>query len=262
MRYFAQGTRLFCIDGVPFFDDGMGDFVCGAVSLCIGAPNADALGNLDGAGQWLEYRHLLQNIPEDRWAQLAGALSLLAQDTHRFCALCGGESVQAGYAKRCSDCQKSAYPTLSPCVIVAICHNRRVLLAVHKRYYPHNNPIQTPIATDKIKSLRHGLIAGFIELGESVETAVRRETQEEVGIVLDRVEYITSQPWLSGNLMLGFIAYAKDDNIRLDTSELSLAQFYALDDLPCIPAKGTIAHTLIATLANRYGIDISNTPTA
>ena len=123
------------------------------------------------------------------------------------------------------------YPRVQPCVITIITKGQdEVLLAKNV----HN------------KSNMYGLIAGFVEVGETLEEAVQRETLEEVGLKLKNIRYMSSQPWpFPSNLMIAFQAEYDSGEIKLQEEEISDAKFFKFDQLPEIPFKGSIAHAMI-----------------
>jgi len=92
----------------------------------------------------------------------------------------------------------------------------------------------------------YSCLAGFVEPGENLEQAVAREVEEEVGIVVDNIEYVASQPWpFPNSLMLGFRANYVSGDIVCDTTEIADANWYSRDDLPMIPGSISIARRLI-----------------
>ncbi|CAI9100192.1 OLC1v1037137C4 [Oldenlandia corymbosa var. corymbosa] len=136
--------------------------------------------------------------------------------TSRFCGYCGAKTVpmEAGRRKSCSNemCKKRIYPRVDPVVIMLVIdkENDRALLSKQSRYVPR----------------MWSCLAGFIEPGESLEEAVRRETLEETGVEVGEVVYHSSQPWpvapggIPCQLMVGFYAYAKSLDISVDKGEL------------------------------------------
>ncbi|XP_068652908.1 nudix hydrolase 19, chloroplastic-like [Aristolochia californica] len=148
-------------------------------------------------------------------------------NTSLFCGHCGMATVpiDAGRRKQCSNeaCKKRVYPRVDPVVIMLVIdkENDRVLLSHQSRFVPR----------------MWTCLAGFIEPGESLEEAVRRETLEETGIEVGEVVYHSSQPWPVGpnnmpcQLMVGFFAYAKSLEIRVDKEELEDAQWHGREEV-------------------------------
>lgn len=145
----------------------------------------------------------------------------------RFCGHCGDKTVpmEAGRRKQCSNesCKKRVYPRVDPVVIMLVIdrENDRALLSRQSRFVPR----------------MWSCLAGFIEPGESLEEAVRRETWEETGIEVGEVIYHSSQPWPVGpssmpcQLMVGFYAFAKSLEINVDKEELEDAQWHTREDV-------------------------------
>ncbi|KAF5749656.1 nudix hydrolase 19 chloroplastic [Tripterygium wilfordii] len=145
----------------------------------------------------------------------------------RFCGHCGEKTapMEAGRRKQCSNelCKKRIYPRVDPVVIMLVIdrENDRALLSRQSRFVPR----------------MWSCLAGFIEPGESLEEAVRRETWEETGIEVGDVIYHSSQPWPVGpssmpcQLMVGFFAYAKSLDINVDKEELEDAQWHSREDV-------------------------------
>lgn len=127
--------------------------------------------------------------------------------THGFCANCGGCNTisHAGWRARCPDCGREHFPRVDPVVIMLVLDGDRVLLG------------RQPSWPDRMYSL----LAGFIEPGETIEEAVRRETMEEAGIEIGEVSYLTSQPWpFPASLMIGCKARARSRAITIDPHEM------------------------------------------
>ncbi|KAJ6957704.1 hypothetical protein D5086_031950 [Populus alba] len=145
----------------------------------------------------------------------------------RFCGYCGEKTItmESGRRKQCSNelCRRKIYPRVDPVVIMLVIdrENDRVLLGRQSRFVPR----------------MWSCLAGFIEPGESLEEAVRRETWEETAIEVGEVKYHSSQPWPVGpssmpcQLMVGFFAYAKSFEINVDKEELEDAQWHSREDV-------------------------------
>lgn len=133
---------------------------------------------------------------------------------NHYCGHCGNKMDDSNKerAKICSNCGHIVYPTISPAIIVAITDKNRILLA--KNVNSHTN--------------NHALIAGYCEIGETLEETVHREVMEEVGLKIKNLRYYKSQPWsYSGSLLMGFFADLDgSDEIVLQKEELSEATWF------------------------------------
>ncbi|NCO87696.1 MAG: NAD(+) diphosphatase [Rhodobacterales bacterium] len=163
-------------------------------------------------------------------------------DNHGFCARCGARSdiVMAGWQRSCPACGAHHFPRTDPVVIMLVTRGNDVLLG-RSPGWPEG---------------MYSLLAGFVEPGETVEAAVRREVYEEAGIRVGAVSYLASQPWpFPASLMLGCRGDAVSHDILLDRNELEaalwisrerLAQVFAGRDPTILPAReGAIAHFLL-----------------
>ncbi len=142
------------------------------------------------------------------------------QKHHRFCGSCGSKSnlVYAGHRMDCSnpECRYQSFPRTDPAIITLIYKEDKCLLVRQ----PHWQTGQ------------YALVAGFVEPGESLESAVAREVYEETGIYIEDIEYFSSQPWpFPGSIMLGFSAKAVTDKITLHDKELEDAKWVTRDEL-------------------------------
>lgn len=169
--------------------------------------------------------------------------------THGFCARCGAESLpdQAGWQRRCPSCGAAHFPRTDPVVIMLITRGNSVLMG-RSNGWPEG---------------MYSLLAGFVEPGEPIEAAVRREVAEETGIKVGRVEYLASQPWpFPASLMIGCRGEALSDAITIDPVEIEDALWVPREEMvdaiaglhPRIrPArKGSIAQFLLSNwLADR-----------
>jgi NAD+ diphosphatase len=195
----------------------LGEFrgrVCFAVEMPADRPPVlDNLG--DEAAQFRDLRTLAGELPRDEAGLLAYARAMILwRERHRFCGRCGSPTVaaQAGHVLKCSDhaCGNQQFPRIDPAIIVLITDGERALLG-RQASWPAG---------------RYSTIAGFVEPGESLEDAVVREVMEETGVVVDSVDYHSSQPWpFPSSLMLGFTAHATNSDIHLHDAELEDARW-------------------------------------
>ena len=184
--------------------------------------------------QLVPIRQLLTLWNIQQFEQASRAIQLLEwRRNHKFCSHCGHatESHLNEHAMVCPACNYRQYPRVQPCVITVITRGENEILLAKNA---------------KNKSNMYGLIAGFVEVGETLEEAVRRETLEEVGLTLKNIQYLASQPWpFPSNLMIAFRAEYESGEIELQEEEISDAQFFNFDQLPEIPFKGSIAYAMI-----------------
>ncbi len=139
---------------------------------------------------------------------------------NRFCGNCATPTVHDGKERmlRCPNCGNMIFPRISPAVIVGVTNGDRLLLTKYAGR-GHTN---------------YALIAGFTEIGETVEQTVRREVMEEVGLKVKNLRYYKSQPWgVDGNVLMGFYCDLDgDDAIHLDETELSVGEWHSRNALP------------------------------
>ena len=184
--------------------------------------------------QLIPIRELIQLWSTTEFLQASRAVQLLEwRRNHKFCSHCGHatEIHSKEYAMVCPACGYHQYPRVQPCVITIITKGDDELLLAKSA---HN------------KSNMYGLIAGFVEVGETLEEAVQREAFEEVGVKLKNIRYMSSQPWpFPSNLMIAFHAEYDSGDIQLQLEEIADARFFKFDQLPEIPFKGSIAHSMI-----------------
>ncbi|MEV4534381.1 NAD(+) diphosphatase [Asanoa sp. NPDC049518] len=178
-----------------------------------GVDEAEAL-RLTAAHATADLRSLASALPDPVLATLAYARGLLHWNRHaRFCGSCGGrtESGQAGHVRICTGCGRELFPRIEPAMIVLVERSDRCLLARHAGAGPDG----------------FSLLAGFVEIGESLEGAVRREVAEEAGVTVGAVTYRGSQAWpFPAGLMIGFLATATSDAITVDGEELLEARWF------------------------------------
>ena len=158
---------------------------------------------------------------------------------HRHCGACGAptRSIDAGHTRRCSVCGLDAFPRTDPAVIMLVTNGDRCILGRSTRF----------------KTGMYSTLAGFVEPGESLETAVAREVFEEVGVEVDSATYRSSQPWpFPQSLMLGFRATTRTETLRIELDELEDARWFSREELKeeasrpvQFPAPDSIARYLI-----------------
>lgn len=229
--------------------------ISSAITYDYAITNNIALPIIADNNAFISYRQLITQLPIALSAQISQAIQLLRWQTDtQFCSRCGSQVTAARQDERamaCQVCNLRQYPRVQPCVITAITRPNpktgevQILLAHHHRYGQQSLPLQ------------YGLIAGFVEVGESLEHAVVREVAEEVGISLADIRYVSSQSWpFPSNLMLGFRASFASGDIVVQEDELSHADFFDISDLPKIPFKGSIAYELIAQIVHEQGMSL------
>ena len=177
-------------------------------------------------------RQSYYKLPYDLYLKAGKCQEILYWDQNtRFCGVCGAPmKLHTEISKRCTGCGKEVWPQLATAIIVLIHKDDEVLL-VHARNF---------------KGDFYGLVAGFVETGETLEEAVIREVKEETGIQIQNIRYFGSQPWpYPCGLMVGFHAdYLKGD-LHLQQSELSRGGWFRRNNLPHIPEKLSIARKLL-----------------
>ncbi len=213
------------------------------------AAQAQYLGTLDGQDcyvtalpkesaapeglRFMPARDLYPVVDEVLFGLGGRALAIAEWDVqHRFCGRCGQPtSVTPGErARRCTVCRTPFYPRISPAVIMLITRGDRMLLARNARF----------------PGAFFSALAGFVDVGESLEETVAREVKEEVGLEIQTPRYFGSQPWPYGrSLMVGFTAEYASGDIQVDGEEIAEAAWFGVDELPRIPPPLSIARRLI-----------------
>ena len=207
----------------------------------------------------IDVRTLAPVIAASEAAILAEARSVVDWHArHRFCAQCGtpSEVAAGGWTRHCPACKAHHFPRVDPVVIMLAVRGERALLGRGRRR----------------AGARFSCLAGFMEPGETLEDAVRREVREESGIRCGRVRYLASQPWpFPSTLMMGFLAEALTEEITVDPEELVEARWFDRDEIrdmvtraaagdpdpattvPSLPGPVAIAHQICRRWAN--GLD-------
>ena len=189
-------------------------------------------------------RSLFGVVDDDYFALAGKALQILHhRREHIYCSKCATpmEDRSEELARVCPSCGFICFPRVSPAVIMSVVKDDHILLG------------RSPHFTKDMYST----LAGFVEAGETLEEAVAREVLEETNIVVEKVNYVTSQPWpFPHSVMIGYSAQYKEGKIKIDRKELEDAGWYHYKDLPKLPSRITIARLLIdnfiATAKEKY----------
>lgn len=225
--------------GVPVADvDDAHDLYLGDLDgvPCFGTRNRA----IDGA-EPMPLRQLFGTLSDEEFGIAGRALGLTAWDhDHRHCGRCGTATARSTVerVRTCPACNHGSYPRLSPAVIVLVERDGTCLLARNAR----------------TKMPFYSTLAGFVEVGETLEQCVAREIHEEAGIQVDDVRYFGSQPWpFTGSLMIGFTARWAGGELTPEPSEIMDAAWFAPDALPIVPPRLSIARELIDDFVRRRG---------
>lgn len=173
-------------------------------------------------------------LPTHIYNMAGKAAEILYWDANtKFCGVCGAPmKLHTDISKRCINCGKEVWPSLAVAIIVAVTRNEgRELLMVQSRNF---------------RGDYYGLVAGFVETGETLEECVQREVEEETGVRVKNIRYVASQPWpYPSGLMVGFTADYDGGELALQHSELKKGGWFSADALPPIPGKVSLARLLI-----------------
>ncbi len=252
---FNDGRAWIDLDGPPRLAWLPGDALDGQAGETL------LLGRLDGVtrftiatdrtpgqpshGKFIDARSIAADLPTAESGLLAHARSLLEwHAAHRFCSACGSPTrlARGGAQRDCPACDTHHYPRNDPVVIMLVTHGEACLLGRQHRFVEDF----------------WSCLAGFVEPGETVEAAVRREVHEEAGVTVGPVRYLGSQPWpFPSSLMLGCHAEATDTAVTIDARELADARWFPRDEVaamlancvadhgPRLPRDYAIAHHLV-----------------
>jgi len=186
----------------------------------------------------LEHGTLLRTFFAEAEPEIAHIVAFAAhlvwwRATYKYCPSCGNPLKEHNFERclRCEACDASFYPIISPAIIVSVFREGKILLA-HNTRFP---------------SGRYSLIAGFVEPGENLESAVHREVMEEVGLSIKNLRYLESHPWpFPNSLMAAFTAEWESGELKPDGIEIERAAWYAPNEkLPDLPPKGSVSRKVI-----------------
>jgi NAD+ diphosphatase len=230
-------ARLLHLDGLDPLVDGENRLVTGPVPHGAALEGHVLLGLDDEGAPWFVSLDVASpeeppSFPPKVWTIVpllgAGEAALFGTarslvDWHRrhpFCACCGSATApaKAGWSRKCPACGAEHFPRVDPVVIMLAEFEGRVLIGRNPRFPPR----------------RFSALAGFVEPGETVEEAVRRELFEEAGVRAGRVDYLMSQPWpFPSQLMIACMAQVDSDAILLDTNEIAEAMWVSREEVAC-----------------------------
>jgi NAD+ diphosphatase len=231
-----QGECPSGLDGLgepPLFLGTLAGTPCWVVALAPGA------GLPAGLGRETLVPMQGTRLPDDLLSLGGMAMQALHwQSTSGHCPRCGSptERIPGEWGKRCPACSYEHYPHLHPAVIVLVKDGNRCLLTRKTGWAPG----------------RYGLVAGFVDNGESLEGAAGREVKEEVGVDVTDLRYVGSQNWpFPSQLMIGFVARYAGGELRVDRDELEDAAWFACDALPSRPTRHSIAGFILDHYARK-----------
>ena len=177
-------------------------------------------------------RETFEVLDKETYALAGKARELLYwNENTKYCGVCGAPmKFHTNISKRCTNCGKEMWPSLATAIIVAITRGEEILLVQSKNF----------------RGDYMGLVAGFVETGETLEDAVKREALEETGITIKNIQYAGSQAWpYPSGLMIGYTAEYESGDLCIQRSELNKGGWYSLRNLPAIPGKVSLARQLI-----------------
>ncbi|HEX9278465.1 MAG TPA: NAD(+) diphosphatase [Casimicrobiaceae bacterium] len=188
--------------------------------------------------QWRGLRTLFLQVPDPLLALAGRAFQIVEWDrSHQFCGRCGARLRDKARerAKECPACGLVVYPRVSPAMMVLVTRGRELLLARANRF----------------PQAMYSALAGFVEPGESIEDCIHREVREEVGVEVDRLQYVASQSWpFPHSLMIAYTAEYAGGDMRPCDEEIVEAAWFPIDALPQLPSLVSISRHLIdATVA-------------
>lgn len=185
----------------------------------------------------LPFKQALSLFNNDTYGLAVRAYSVINWDkNHKFCSSCGclTSHQSKAFERVCMSCNMSFFPRISPSIIVLIKREDHLLMARSPHFPPGI----------------YGLIAGFVDVGESIEEAVHREVKEEVGLQIKNLSYQGSQPWpFPDSLMIAFTADYESGEIIMDPVEIEDAGWYRYNNLP---GKPSMAHSIASKLIDSF----------
>ena len=190
--------------------------------------------------EWCGLRASFYRLPADIYLKAGKCAELVYWDGNtRYCGRCGGVMHKdTDISKRCERCGNTIWPKPATAIIVLLHRGDDILL----------------VRANNFRGRFFGLIAGFVETGETLEHAVEREVMEETALTIRNINYYGSQPWpYPFGLMVGFFAEYAGGEITLQRTELTEGGWYNIDNLPPLPEKLSIARRMIDRFLSERG---------
>lgn len=189
---------------------------------------------VDETCEWIDLRASFDLLPVSHYNMVAKARQLQYWNQNsQYCGSCGGKMhFHTQISKTCEKCGREIWPVLQPAIIVLVTRNdgEEVLL----------------VQSHNFRGDYYGLVAGYVETGETLEECVAREVLEETGCRIKNIRYIDSQSWPHPNtLMIGFYAEYDGGEFHLQDTELKKGGWFSKINLPNIPRKVSLARRLI-----------------
>lgn len=185
--------------------------------------------------KWFSLRELREKACLPKWklfAAFTGYHLCKWYQTNRYCGVCGHRTIRdtTERAMVCPNCGNRIYPRINPAVIIGVINGNKLLLTKYKTGYAHN-----------------ALVAGFTEIGETLEETVRREVMEEVGLRVKNIRYYKSQPWgIACDILMGFYCEVDgSDRIKRDGRELKYADWVEREDIELQPTDDSLTNEMM-----------------
>lgn len=215
------------------------------MQVCCYTSNVTKFDTLPSNLEFRDFRSIGDSLILDLYLVAGKASEIIYWDkTHQYCSKCGTKTNphKTERAMICPTCGFTAYPVISPAIIVAVSKADELLLA-------HNNNFPEGL---------YSTIAGFVEAGETFEHCVKREVYEETGILVKNIKYFTSQPWpFPNSIMIAFTAEYQAGEIKVDGIEIGDANWFKIESMPNLPMKSTVARKLIDNFINSITLENS-----
>lgn len=191
--------------------------------------------------EWLSIRKMFLLLDDPIMLMMLGkAIELIYWDRRtQFCGQCSyaTQYQSSQYVKSCPNCAATFFPIITPAVLALIWRDNQILLGRSPHFIPGV----------------YSLLSGFVDVGESLEQTVIREVEEEVGIAIKNIRYVSSQPWpFPSSIMVGFIAEYAHGNLSVNHAELEDAQWFEVDNLPPLPHPKSLSRQMIQAHVQNY----------